>query len=142
MDTGATVRYVNNNGQLSDDICELVEKKKDHYRIKIISTGQILRIYHDRVKEFEGDEVSKKQFDPFDGISDNHEVWIKYNSFNDLVVCRTYAIIDPSSDHYQSVNVYDGKAPKIMEYPMKSYELLINKLKKRCYELVENNDAH
>lgn len=143
MNIGSKVRYINNEGKLSDELCELVEIKKDHYRIKVCNTGQIIRIYPDRVKEatsdIENNSVIDDQFDPFDGLEEGHEVWIKSNSFNDSVICCTYAIINKHCNSYKSINVYNGKASKTMVYSMKDYDSLINKLEKRCYQQLEGN---
>lgn len=142
---GAKVRFYNNSGELESIECEVCEVKSDHYRLKKPS-GEIIRIFHNRVVNADNAEpqvekssamVDNEEYNPFDGLDKKFEVWIKSNTFSNTTICRTYAIIDPKSDKYESVNTYNGKAPKIMSYNMKNYESLINRLQKKGYERAE-----
>lgn len=142
MDKGETVNYINNQGDISEEECEVVENLGDFLRIKKPS-GEMIRIFRDRVCEVSKDrpteqgqekQMKPEEFNPWDGLSDDYEVWSKSPSFSDTVICKTYAIIDPGGTEYKSINTYDGSAHKVMVYPMKSYDALINKLLKRGYE--------
>jgi len=128
------VFYINNEGTVSDEVCILIEIKKDCYRIKR-PNGEMIRIFPDRVmpKE-ESCTMETNEFDPFADLPNGYEVWVKSNDFNDSVICRTYAIIDPNGAEYRSINTYNGKAHKVMSYVMKDYAALINRLQKRGYK--------
>lgn len=144
MDEGETVSYINNQGDISEEECEVIEDLGDFLRIKKPS-GETIRIFRDRVckansKDRSSESKQEKQtmkseeFNPWNGLPSGHEIWSKSPSFSDTVICKIYAIIDPKGSNYKSVNTYDGVAHKIMTYPMKSYDALINKLLKRGYE--------
>lgn len=74
-----------------------------------------------------------KAFDPWDGLPDGSEVWVKSNRFNETKVCETIAIIRPDSNEYQSINTYDGTAKKVMKYPLGDKEKLIKKMIRKGY---------
>jgi hypothetical protein len=128
------VRYKNNEGEISDEVCQLIERNGDICRLRRVS-GQIFKIYYDRIYEL-GEEiegtVEKKEsigeFDPwFDDI--HAEVWVKSKEFNGMV-CKTYAVISAGQNFYKSINVYNGSAKNVAEYPMRDIEKLRKKLAK------------
>lgn len=137
MNVGDNIKFLNNSGEIDECICVILEINGDHCRVKR-PNGEIFRIFHDRMipAEKTSEEMvdMSEEFDPNDGLAKNEEIWVKHNSFSDTVICITYAIIDPKGSSYKSINTYNGVAKKIMEYSMKSYTGLINKLLKRGYE--------
>ena len=156
MELDEEVRFFNNQGVMDDQICRFIEDKGDYCRIKKPS-GEILRIFKERicsnsdelallkskkpkpklVKKAQGKttmDTNEEKFDPWSLASDTAQVWIKSNSFSDSVIAETIAIIEPDEPKYKSVNVYNGKATKVMQYTMKSLNNLINKLEKRGYK--------
>lgn len=138
MKEGDRIQYINNQNEVSKEICELVELDGDFCRIKR-PNGQIIRIFNDRVKPIateEGPSVDNKI--DWSELPGNGEVWVKSNRFNETTVCETIAIIDPESDSYKSINTYNGKAQKVMVYPMKNYNLLVKRMIRKGYEKKKN----
>lgn len=136
------VRFKKNDGEIGDEICELIETDDDICRIKRPS-GEIIRIFKDRVHDIDEKEPNGQQaevgglFDPWDSSTDDCEVWSKSNSFNDTTICETIAILYPGKNVYKSVNTYNGVAKKIMEYPIKNINSLRNKMVRKGYEQLE-----
>jgi hypothetical protein len=135
MNVGDPVRFINNQNELDPDECEVVESCGDYYRLRK-PTGQIIRIYKDRVQPINRQEeptvTENDESVSWDDIPG--EVWIKSNRFNETTVCETVAIIDPEADHYKSINTYNSKAQKVMVYPMKNYNALVKRMAKKGYK--------
>lgn len=151
------VRFKNNDGVISEEICELVETIGDVCRIQRPS-GEVIRIFSDRIYDVDSapnnqEQVKEKEetivkekvpepdevemFDPWDGLPADGEVWIKSNTFNDTTICQTVAIVMPSQNKYRSANTYNGIARKIMEYPIKNINDLHRRMARKGYEQQE-----
>jgi len=143
------IKFKNNDGEISEEICELVETDGDVCRIKRPS-GEMIRIFKDRVfpvdemktesnekKEEKDDSEEDIAFDPWGDLPDDGEVWVKSNSFNDTTICETIAVILPGENVYRSINTYNGVAKKIMEYPIKNASNLRNRMLRKGYERQE-----
>jgi hypothetical protein len=130
-DSYEKIRFINNQNELDDSICELIENKGDYCRIKK-PNGQIIRIFKDRIRPVE--EEKEKNVSNWNDIKEKGEIWVKSNRFNETTVCETVAIIDPKADHYKSINTYNGKAQKVMIYSMKNYKTLVKRMARKGYE--------
>jgi len=132
---GKLVKFQRNDGEISGEICELIEVEKDICRIKRDS-GEIIRIYSDRIFYVDAPDLNdeNKTFDPW-LFGDDVEVWVKSNHFSDTVICETYAIID--NDSYISHNVYNGISKSKSDYKIPDIKKLRDKLSKKGYKKIE-----
>ena len=142
MEKGDKVKFKNNQNEVDDLVCELVEIKDAFCRIKKPS-GEVLRIFSDRVFLADSNEknvgisdeclIESSEFDPWLNLPEGGQVWIKENNGFNSMNCKTFAIVVPSEGFYKSINTYDGTAKKAMEYPMKSIDSLVMKLVRKGY---------
>lgn len=135
------VKFLKNDGEMSNEICELIETVDNICRIKK-NSGEIIRIYNDRIFLIDddldkSDDLNKSQdckFNPW-SIHRNAEVWVKSNHFSDVVICETYAVI--IDDIYFSCNVYNGILKSKFEYKMLDINKLRIKLQKKEYKKLQ-----
>lgn len=119
------VRYLNNQNEVSEELCEMIESKGKFCRIKT-PQGQILRIFNDRIRFIDK------------AVNDNTEInsteqWIKTSRINDSMTCDTIICVNRELGNYLVTNSYNGIDKKSTEYELKDYDKLIKRLIKKGY---------
>jgi hypothetical protein len=126
------VKFINNSGNIDDIECKIVEELEDIVRLEK-PDGEIFRIYKDRV--IYEQKCNDSIFNPWENMPEDIEVYVKTNMFSLTTSCKTIAIVHKTWSHYISCNTYNGKlGGKQVEYNIKEYEQLNDKLIKKGYE--------
>lgn len=84
---------------------------------------------------------NKKKFDPWQFVGPNGEVFIKNNNFDHNNLCQSVTMIDPDSNIYKNLNIYDGCSDGrgICEYHLKDINKLKKKLEKKGYTQIQRS---
>jgi hypothetical protein len=133
------VRYLTYENKISNEECEVLgeieEKGLKCFRLKK-PNGEILRIFHDRIRPIKEEEMNEKAEIEFSPWTNNpKEVWMVESNFGNSAICETYTLI--YDDKYTTVNVYNKlKANGFCNYELKDYNKLIKKLEKKGYKKI------